>query len=52
VAITIADNAGSIEVLRRVGLKFEKKLCLPGDSNELNLYAIEWAAQGQAGSSL
>ena len=43
VAITIADNASSIDVLQRIGLRFEKKLRLARDPEELNLYAIEWA---------
>jgi RimJ/RimL family protein N-acetyltransferase len=43
VAITTADNASSIEVLRRLGLRFEKTVLLPPVVDELNLYAIEWA---------
>ncbi len=42
IAITTADNAASIDVLRRIGLRFEKQQRLPHDPAELNLYAIEW----------
>jgi ribosomal-protein-alanine N-acetyltransferase len=38
IAITAPDNAGSIAVLRKVGLRFERMVKLTGDSQELRLF--------------
>jgi RimJ/RimL family protein N-acetyltransferase len=37
--ITTPDNASSIRVLERVGLKFERMVKLPGEKTELKLFA-------------
>jgi RimJ/RimL family protein N-acetyltransferase len=39
VAITSVDNAGSIRLLERIGLRFEKMMRLPGDGEEIRLFA-------------
>jgi RimJ/RimL family protein N-acetyltransferase len=39
VAITAPDNSGSIAVLEKIGLKFERRVRLADESPELNLYA-------------
>jgi RimJ/RimL family protein N-acetyltransferase len=39
--ITTPDNAGSIRVLEKVGLKFERMIQLPGEKTELKLFASE-----------
>jgi len=41
VAITDPANQGSIRVLEKIGLKFEKGVKLSEDDIELNLYAID-----------
>jgi RimJ/RimL family protein N-acetyltransferase len=41
VAITLPENKGSIRVLERIGLTFEKMIKLDGDNDELMLFAIE-----------
>jgi len=41
VAITLEANRGSVRVLERIGLKFEKMVTLSGDEEELMLFAIE-----------
>jgi RimJ/RimL family protein N-acetyltransferase len=38
--ITTPDNTGSIRVLEKAGLKFERMVKLPGDEAELKLFAI------------
>jgi [ribosomal protein S5]-alanine N-acetyltransferase len=38
IAITAPDNAGSIAVLQKIGLRFERMVTLPGDSQELRLF--------------
>jgi RimJ/RimL family protein N-acetyltransferase len=38
--ITTSDNTGSIRVLVKAGLKFERMVKLPGDEAELKLFAI------------
>jgi RimJ/RimL family protein N-acetyltransferase len=38
IAITAPDNAGSIAVLQKIGLRFERMIKLPGDSQELRLF--------------
>ncbi len=42
VAITISDNKGSIRVLEKIGLKFEKMIIQPNDENELMLFGAEF----------
>ncbi len=39
VAIVSPDNAGSIRVLEKIGLAFERKLDINGDGRETSLYA-------------
>lgn len=39
VAITTHDNRASIGLLEKLGLRFEKAMRLPGDPEELRLYA-------------
>ena len=39
VAITAVDNQGSINVLEKIGLRFEKLITLPGDDEEIMLFA-------------
>jgi RimJ/RimL family protein N-acetyltransferase len=38
VAITSPENAGSIAVLEKIGLRFERRIRLAEDGNELNLF--------------
>ena len=40
-AITNPDNAGSIKVLEKIGLKFERLIRLPGDAQEIMLFASD-----------
>ena len=39
IAITAPDNAGSIAVLQKIGLRFERMVNLPGDPQELRLFS-------------
>jgi ribosomal-protein-alanine N-acetyltransferase len=39
VAITTPDNHASIKLLRKLGMRFENMIRLPGDSEELSLFA-------------
>jgi RimJ/RimL family protein N-acetyltransferase len=39
VGITAVDNQSSINVLEKVGLRFEKLITLPGDDEEIMLFA-------------
>lgn len=39
VAIVAADNASSIRVLEKIGLRFEKKVQLSSDAQEIDLFA-------------
>jgi [ribosomal protein S5]-alanine N-acetyltransferase len=41
-AVTIAENNGSIKLLEKLGLRFEKKIMLPGDNEELMLFTIDF----------
>ena len=41
VAITLEANKGSVRVLERIGLKFEKMVKLKGDDEELMLFATK-----------
>jgi len=45
VAITTPDNHRSIRVLEKVGMRFEKVIRMPGDEDELALYAQEPARE-------
>jgi len=40
VAITLEANKGSVRVLEKIGLKFERMIKLEGDNEELMLFAI------------
>lgn len=40
--ITLPTNTPSIRLLERIGLKFEKMICLPGDEESLMLFQIEF----------
>ena len=42
VAITVQDNKASIRLLEKLGLKFEKKIRMPNDSEELMLFRIDF----------
>jgi RimJ/RimL family protein N-acetyltransferase len=44
VAITSPDNQGSIRVLEKIGLRFEKTIRLAGDGPELKLFVSAWPA--------
>jgi RimJ/RimL family protein N-acetyltransferase len=48
VAITSPENSGSIAVLTRIGLKFERLIRLNEDSPELKLFATDSEAGGEA----
>lgn len=41
VGITLEENKGSVRVLEKIGLKFEKMVKLAGDDEELMLFAID-----------
>lgn len=40
-AITLPSNLPSIKLLEKLGMKFDKKINIPGDQEELLLYKIE-----------
>ncbi|MBZ0289961.1 MAG: GNAT family N-acetyltransferase [Anaerolineae bacterium] len=40
VAITAQDNQGSINVLTKLGFRFEKLITFPGETEEINLFAL------------
>jgi RimJ/RimL family protein N-acetyltransferase len=40
--ITTLDNVGSIRVLEKAGLKFERLVKLPGEDAELKLFVLEF----------
>lgn len=42
VAITAADNHSSIRLLEKLGLSFERMIRLPGDEEELKLFARDF----------
>jgi RimJ/RimL family protein N-acetyltransferase len=46
VAIVKPGNAPSARLLVKLGLKFERMICLPHDTTELEYYAIDWAENG------
>ncbi|KAA3656004.1 MAG: N-acetyltransferase [Chloroflexi bacterium] len=39
VGITASDNAGSIKVLKKIGLTFDRMITLPGDDEEIMLFS-------------
>lgn len=41
IAITAVDNLGSISVLEKIGLEFEKMIRLPDEDTDLKLYSTE-----------
>ena len=41
-AITSRDNESSIKLLEKLGFKFERLITLPNDTEELNLFSVEW----------
>jgi RimJ/RimL family protein N-acetyltransferase len=41
VGITLPENKGSVRVLEKIGLKFEKMVKLAGDDEELMLFVID-----------
>jgi RimJ/RimL family protein N-acetyltransferase len=43
VAITSVDNESSIRLLEKLGMKYEQTIRMPGDSEDLKLFAIEFA---------
>lgn len=45
VAITISDNLGSIKVLEKIGLRFEKMIMMPEDTEKIKLFA--WNKQSK-----
>jgi RimJ/RimL family protein N-acetyltransferase len=38
VAITSTDNHGSMSVLRKIGMRFERTISLPGHNDVVNLF--------------
>jgi [ribosomal protein S5]-alanine N-acetyltransferase len=42
VAITVPDNIGSIKVLEKIGLRFEKMVQMPGDEHEIKFFSTEF----------
>jgi RimJ/RimL family protein N-acetyltransferase len=41
VAITVPDNQGSIKVLEKIGLRFERMIKLAADAQEIKLFSAE-----------
>jgi RimJ/RimL family protein N-acetyltransferase len=46
VAITSLDNHGSMRLLHKIGLQFERTLCLPGQTEPVNLFVPAGGASG------
>ncbi len=44
-AITLPSNLPSIKLLEKLGMKFEKRINIPGDPEELLLYKMELGKQ-------
>ena len=42
VAITSLDNERSARLLERLGMRYERLICLAGDTEQLRLYSITW----------
>ena len=42
VGITTVDNVASSKLLEKVGMKYEKMILLPNDTEELKLYGVEF----------
>ncbi|WP_066248516.1 GNAT family N-acetyltransferase [Neobacillus drentensis] len=42
VGITTVDNVASSRLLEKVGMKYEKMILLPNDTEELKLYGVEF----------
>jgi RimJ/RimL family protein N-acetyltransferase len=43
-AITLPENAGSIRVLEKIGLRFERMIKMAEDEPELKLFALEFSS--------
>lgn len=43
-AITMPENAGSIRVLEKIGLRFERMIRMSDDEPELKLFALEFSS--------
>ena len=43
-AITLPENAGSIRVLEKIGLRFERMIRMSEDEPELKLFALEFSS--------
>ncbi|MDH3747022.1 MAG: GNAT family N-acetyltransferase [Gammaproteobacteria bacterium] len=41
-AIVSPGNAASIGLIEKLGLKFERMIRMPGDSEDISLYGIDW----------
>ena len=41
-AIVSPGNAASIGLIEKLGLRFERMIRMPGDSEDISLYGIEW----------
>jgi RimJ/RimL family protein N-acetyltransferase len=46
VAITTLDNESSIRLLEKLGMVYERTLRMPGESEDLKLFAIEFVSDG------
>lgn len=41
-AIVSPENAASIGLIEKLGLRFERMIRMPGESDDISLYGIEW----------
>jgi RimJ/RimL family protein N-acetyltransferase len=48
VAIVAPANQGSIRVLEKLDLTFERMIQMPGDAEEIRLYAVDYLTMGEA----
>jgi len=48
-AFTVPSNADSSRLLEKLGLRFERTLRMPGDSEDVSQYAIEWGNENPLG---
>ena len=46
IAIVSPGNVPSIGLIEKLGLNFEKMLLMPGDDEEICLYAVDWGSSG------